>query len=101
MSEPFDDLMEWETREVYDDIQIERNAELEEDFIEWDRSRLLTVRSVAEQLAVSESKVRSLLDGRHIEHYRIDGAVRVHPDAVDAYLAGVRQPSRAELSWIP
>jgi len=49
--------------------------------------RLLTVREVAERLAVSAPIVYSLCERGEIRHIRISNAIRVLPEDLEAFLA--------------
>jgi len=49
--------------------------------------RLLTVREVAEVLAVSTPIVYTLCERRELAHVRISNAIRVAPSALVDYLA--------------
>jgi len=53
-------------------------------------SRLLTVRDVAERLAVCTATVYALCERREIRHLRISNAIRVHPDDLEVFIAGKR-----------
>ena len=52
--------------------------------------RLLTVREVAERLAVCTATVYALVERGEIRHLRISNAIRVHPDDLEAFVAGKR-----------
>lgn len=58
-------------------------------------ARLLTVDAVAEWLDVSRTTVRKLVAERQIETYRVGRRIRIHPDAVNAYLAAQRHARQA------
>jgi len=53
-------------------------------------SRLLTVREVAERLAVCTATVYALCGRGEIRHVRVSNAIRVHPDDLEAFIAGRR-----------
>jgi excisionase family DNA binding protein len=50
--------------------------------------RLLTVREVAERLAVCTATVYALVERGEISHLRVSNAIRVHPDDLEAFIAG-------------
>ena len=52
--------------------------------------RLLTVREVAERLAVCTATVYALVERGEIRHLRVSNAIRVHPDDLEAFIASVR-----------
>jgi len=52
--------------------------------------RLLTVREVAERLAVCTATVYALVERGEIRHLRVSNAIRVHPDDLQAFVAGKR-----------
>jgi len=54
--------------------------------------RLLTVREVAERLAVCTATVYALVERGEIRHVRISNAIRVHPDDLEAFITGKRGP---------
>jgi len=57
--------------------------------------RLLTVREVAERLAVCTATVYALVERGEIRHLRVSKAIRIHPDDLEAFIAGSRgQPRR-------
>ncbi len=51
------------------------------------RARFLTVREVAKLLNVATSTVYKLCAEGKLAHVRVSNAIRVHPSAVDAWLA--------------
>lgn len=53
-------------------------------------SQLLTVRQVAEALAVSTATVYALCERGNLEHVRVSNAIRIEPAAVGRYLATCR-----------
>jgi excisionase family DNA binding protein len=59
-------------------------------------SRLLSVFDVAEALAVKAPKVRMLAARGTIAYYRIGRSLRFKPADVEAFLARVRRPAKAE-----
>jgi len=52
--------------------------------------RLLTVREVAECLAVCTATVYALCERGEIRHLRISNAIRIHPDDLEAFIQGMR-----------
>ncbi|PTL82493.1 helix-turn-helix domain-containing protein [Vitiosangium sp. GDMCC 1.1324] len=50
-------------------------------------ARLLSVRDVADQLAVSTATVYALCKRRQLRHVRISGALRIDPASVEAFIA--------------
>ena len=54
---------------------------------ELERRAFFTPKTLAEYLSLSERTVRELLRTRKIGSYRIEGARRIDPSDVDAYLA--------------
>jgi excisionase family DNA binding protein len=48
--------------------------------------RLLTVREVAERLAVCTATVYALVERGEIRHLRVSNAIRIHPDDFATYL---------------
>ena len=55
-----------------------------------DAVRLLTVREVAERLAVCTAMVYALCERGELRHLRISNAIRVHPDDLEAFIVGKR-----------
>ena len=53
-------------------------------------ARLLTVREVAERLAVCTATVYALCERGEIRHLRVSNAIRVHPDDLEAFIASMR-----------
>ncbi len=53
---------------------------------------LLSVRAVAERLNVSQKTVYKLIDQRKLGSLKIGGAVRVRPDALEAFLTATERP---------
>jgi len=53
-------------------------------------ARLLTVREVAERLAVCTATIYTLCERGEIQHLRVSNAIRVHPDDLEAFIAGKR-----------
>lgn len=51
-----------------------------------DDSELLTVAEAAERLAVSRHTVYRLIAARDLEHVRVEGTIRVEPEAIFRYL---------------
>jgi len=49
-------------------------------------ARLLTVREVAERLAVCTATIYALVERGEIRHLRVSNAIRVHPDDLQAFL---------------
>jgi excisionase family DNA binding protein len=52
---------------------------------------LMTPKNVAERLAISLSKVYSLIDRGTIGYYRIGGSIRVSEEQLNTYLTGVKR----------
>jgi excisionase family DNA binding protein len=52
-----------------------------------ERHAFFTVKALADYLALSERTVRSMLAAGVIVSYRVEGARRIDPADVDAYLA--------------
>jgi excisionase family DNA binding protein len=52
--------------------------------------RLLTVREVAERLAVCTATVYALVERGEIRHVRVSNAIRIHPDDLGAFITGKR-----------
>ncbi|MBK7858417.1 MAG: helix-turn-helix domain-containing protein [Archangiaceae bacterium] len=52
---------------------------------------LLTVRQVAERLAVSTATVYALVGRGELEHARVSNAIRVSPEALERYLTRGRR----------
>jgi len=52
--------------------------------------RLLTVRDVAERLAVCTATVYALIERGEIRHLRVSNAIRIHPDDLEAFITGKR-----------
>ncbi len=57
-------------------------------------SRLLTVREVAERLAVSTASIYTLCERGELPHVRISNAIRIAPADLAAFLAGKRSEGR-------
>jgi excisionase family DNA binding protein len=57
--------------------------------------QLLTVRQVAEQLAVSTATVYALVERGELRHVRVSNAIRVASVDLDAYLAAQRRSGSA------
>ena len=53
--------------------------------------RLLTVREVAERLAVCTATIYALVERGEIRHMRISNAIRVHPDDLEAFIKAQRR----------
>jgi len=53
--------------------------------------RLLTVREVAERLAVCTATIYALVERGEIRHLRVSNAIRVHPDDLEVFVAGKRK----------
>ena len=53
--------------------------------------RLLTVREVAERLAVCTATVYALVERGEIWHLRISNAIRIHPDDLEAFITNKRR----------
>jgi len=53
-------------------------------------ARLLTVREVAERLAVCTATVYALCERGEIRHLRVSNAIRIHPDDLEAFIVGKR-----------
>jgi len=51
-------------------------------------ARLLTVREVAERLAVCAATIYALVERGEIRHLRISNAIRIHPDDLEAFIVG-------------
>ena len=51
------------------------------------RARLLSVRDVAERLAVSTATVYALCKRGQLRHVRVSGALRIDPASVEAFIA--------------
>jgi len=58
------------------------------------RIKLLTVRQVAEILAISQSKVYELIEGGDLSHHRMGGAIRISEEQIQEYLEGTKQGRR-------
>jgi excisionase family DNA binding protein len=54
-------------------------------------ARFLTVREVAERLAVSTATVYALCERGEIRHVPVSNAIRIPPDNLEAFIAGWRQ----------
>ena len=54
-------------------------------------ARLLTVREVAERLAVSTATVYALCERGEIRHVRVSNAIRIQPDDLEAFIVGRRR----------
>ncbi len=52
--------------------------------------RLLTVREVADRLAVCTATIYALCARGEIRHMRVSNAIRIHPDDLEAFIAGRR-----------
>jgi excisionase family DNA binding protein len=50
-------------------------------------TRLLSVREVAERLAVSTATVYALCKRGQLRHVRVSGALRIEPASVEAFIA--------------
>jgi excisionase family DNA binding protein len=58
---------------------------------------VLTVKVVAERLALSVSKVYQLIEVGDLAHYRLGGAIRVSDEQLTEYLQGTeRKPGRPQ-----
>lgn len=55
--------------------------------VEQERRAFFTPRTLADYLALSERTVRSMLAEHRIPSYKVEGARRIDPRDVDAYLA--------------
>jgi excisionase family DNA binding protein len=53
-------------------------------------ARLLTVREVAERLAVCTATVYALCERGEIRHLRVLNAIRIHPNDLEASIASKR-----------
>jgi excisionase family DNA binding protein len=58
---------------------------------------MLTVKDVAERLALSTDKVYDLVAASKIEHHRFGGTIRITEEQLAAYLESTRQPVRAPM----
>jgi excisionase family DNA binding protein len=52
--------------------------------------QLLTVREVAERLAVCTATVYTLCERGEVQHLRVLNALRIHPNDPEAFIAGKR-----------
>jgi len=53
--------------------------------------RLLTVREVAERLAVCTATVYAMCERRELRHLRVSNAIRVHPADLEAFISKKRR----------
>ena len=53
--------------------------------------RLLTAREVADRLAVCTATIYALCERGEIQHLRVSNAIRIHPDDLEAFIAGRRR----------
>jgi excisionase family DNA binding protein len=53
-------------------------------------ARLLTVREVADHLAVCTATIYSLCERGEIRHLRVSNAIRIHPEDMEAFITSRR-----------